>query len=56
MVSVMGLHEKRSPLKADRLVVQSITNDSAVVRHFESSDNNISLSSIMNRNTKWEHR
>lgn len=51
MVSVMGLHKKRSPLKADRLIVQSSTD----VRHFISSDNNITLFPIRSRNTKWEH-
>lgn len=56
MVSIMGLHKKRSSLKVDKLIVQSSTEDTAMVRHFASSDNNITLFSIMSRNTKQEHR
>lgn len=52
----MGSHKKeKSSLKATRLIVQSSTEDTAVVRHFDSSDN-IILFSIMSRNTKWEDR
>lgn len=52
----MGSHKKeKSLLKATKLIVQSSTEDTAVVRHFDSSDN-ILLFSIMSRNTKWEDR
>jgi len=43
-------------LKLDRLIVHSSTKDTAVVRHFESSDNNITSFSVMSRSTKLAHR
>lgn len=56
MVSITGLHKKeKSLLKATSLIVQSSREDTAVVRHFDPSDN-ILLFSIMRRNTKWEDR